>query len=268
MANSDPTYGSHRSATLTSETLEAMWGKGLRRVDFAEGYQFADALLERSGLSWEVQTKVRIEKESISHESLRGLVEKSTTKKNIRALLIHNPEFAYFSNASRILEELKEISLEFGINKIGISIYRPYELAAVKDWELIEIVQFPHNPFDSSCLEWLTKNPPNSTPTLQARSIFMQGLLVTQPDHKRDLPEELLQEIRQWHNWLSHREGSATRFCVDYAVSNEKLDEIVIGIDTISHGTEILAYISEAQGLETYQHGIDSSITDPRRWNN
>ena len=266
MANSSPAYGALNSTSLTSETLEAMWHKGLRRVDSAEAYQFAFQILKQSNLNWEVQTKIRIDDNTIPYQSLKELVEKSTKNQSIRTLLIHNPEFVSFSNASRILEMLKKITSGFGINKVGISIYRPQELAQVNDWDLVEVVQFPHNPFDSSCLDWFEKNPPKVNPTLQARSIFLQGLLVANPLKKVDLPKALLNEVHQWHAWLKHRRISATQYCVDYAVKNEKLDEMVVGIESISQGTEILGCLNRVEELEKYQHRIDPAITDPRKW--
>jgi len=268
MANSSPAYGALNSTRLTSETLEAMWHKGFRRVDSADAYQFAVEILKQSNLNWEVQTKIRIDDNSISHQLLKELVEKSTKNQNIRTLLIHNPEFISFSNASKILRMLKEITLGFEINKIGISIYRPHELEQVKDWDLIEIVQFPHNPFDSSCLDWFEKNLPKAKPTLQARSIFLQGLLVAKPGMKIDLPKALLNEVHHWHAWLRHRRISATQYCVEHAVKSERLDEMVVGVESISQGTEILGYINHAGDLEKYQHGIDPAITDPRKWKN
>ena len=268
MANSSPAYGALNSTRLTSETLEAMWHKGFRRVDSAEAYQFAFQTLRQSNLNWEVQTKIRIDDDLISYQSLRELVEKSTKNQSIRTLLIHNPEFISFPNASKILEMLKQITSGFGINKIGISLYRPHELAQVNDWDLIEVVQFPHNPFDSSCLDWFEKNPLKANPTLQARSIFLQGLLVANPLMKIDLPIALLNEVHEWHAWLRQRRISATQYCVDYAVKSPRLDEMVVGVESISQGTEILDYLNRAEELEKYPHRIDPAITDPRKWKN
>jgi aryl-alcohol dehydrogenase-like predicted oxidoreductase len=268
MANSSPAYGALNSARLTSETLEAMWKEGFRRVDSAEAYQAADEILRQTSLNWEVQTKIRINEDSISRESLRELVEKSTKRKRIQTLLIHNPDFVSFPNSSKLLEMLKDITSSYGVERIGISIYRPHELAQVTDWELIEVVQFPHNPFDASCLEWFERNPPRANLTLQARSIFLQGLLVTNPITKTDIPKALLDEVNQWHAWLGHRKISATQYCVDYAVKSKRLDEMVIGVESISQGTEILSYFNRTEALKRYERRIDPAITDPRMWKN
>ncbi len=268
MANSTPAYGALNSASLTSETLEEMWHKGVRRVDSAAAYQFADKILKQTNLEWHVQTKVRIDEDSISHQSLKELVEKTIKYQRINTLLIHNPEFVTFPSASKILEMFKEITLGFGVDKIGISIYRPQELSQVKDWELVEVVQFPHNPFDSNCLDWFKKNPQRNSPRLQARSIFLQGLLVSHEVMKMDVPKTLLKEIRDWHAWLRLRDISATQYCVDFAAKSEELDEIVVGVESISQGTEILGYINSAKDFEKFQHRINPAITDPRMWKN
>lgn len=268
MANSSPAYGALNSARLTAETLEAMWQEGFRRVDSAEAYQSADEILRQTSLNWEVQTKISLNEDLISRESMQELVEKSTENQRIQTLLIHNPDFVYYPNSSKLLEMLKEITSSYGIERIGISIYRPQELAQVSNWDLIEVVQFPHNPFDANCLEWFESNPPRANLTLQARSIFLQGLLVTNPTIKTDIPRALLDEVHEWHAWLGHRNISAIHYCVDYAVNSERLDEIVVGVESASQGAEILNYINSTEVLEKYQRRIDPAITDPRMWKN
>ena len=267
MANSSPTYGALQSESLSTQTLEAMWFKGIHKVDSAHGYQHADEILKQSNLNWEVQTKIRIETNYVSLDNLKILVENSIGKQNVYSILIHNPEFLYFSNASNILEALKAVAVSHGINKIGISVYRPEDLEQVKDWELIEIVQFPHNPLDSNCLDWFGSNSPKSNTTLQARSIFLQGLLVSNSEIRKEIPKVLFDEIREWHEWLLQNNVSPVEYCVDFAVKNDKLNQVVIGIESTSQGIEILEYINQAKGLDNYPRKIDPLLTDPRKWN-
>ena len=111
------------------------------------------------------------------------------------------------------------------INKFGVSVYQKEELDKVMDHVSIDFVQFPLNLFDRS---FLTGNYlidlKDKGLTLEARSVFLQGLLLME---QRLIPHYFspwLEKFEKFDMWLS-RFDNITRLdaCISLLILSQKL---------------------------------------------
>ena len=132
------------------------------------------------------------------------------------------------------------------INKFGVSVYQKEELDKVMDHVSIDFVQFPLNLFDRS---FLTGNYlidlKDKGLTLEARSVFLQGLLLME---QRLIPHYFspwLEKFEKFDMWLS-RFDNITRLdaCISFVNSIPEIDRMVIGVQNVTELNEIIASLN------------------------
>jgi aryl-alcohol dehydrogenase-like predicted oxidoreductase len=167
------------------------------------------------------------------------------------------------------LLSLKERRL---VENIGVSVYESTELDAI-DLGMVDVIQLPYSIYDqrmseNGTLEMLRHN----NIKVHARSVFLQGLLLTQPD--------------SWPNWIPQHERdhhrafvSAVKSCnltllqaaLYFAFSQTLVDYIVVGFCTLLQVKETVR-ILRSFGNDTLLPSGDwtlsssSILLDPRRW--
>lgn len=267
LANAAPKYGLIESNPLTAEVLNSLWKAGLRKLDSAQNYSNADEIIKESGCSWEIQTKIKISNVESTYQELENCVQRASAGANVTSLLIHDTEIYKRKNIELILEMLKAISLSRNISKLGISIYRPIELERLDNLDDIDLIQFPHNPFDSNCLDWCERNIPDVPLVKQVRSIFMQGLLTKDTKSIPVNNEELAMELASWRVWLLANKVKPVDFCLNFVGNDARIDEIVIGVESTDQATYILKHMNTSQEFPVFPGKVSEKLTDPRRWN-
>jgi len=267
LANTAQNYGLLQSNTLTAEMLKTFWGVGLRKLDSAYSYNNANEIIKESNCSWEIQTKVKIGNVGSTFEELENCVQKACDGNNVTSLLVHDTEIYKYKKVESILKMLKEISLSRNIPKFGISIYRPIELERLNTLDDIDLIQFPHNPFDSNCLDWCIRHIPDVPLVKQVRSIFLQGLLTRDSKFIPANNEELAVELASWQAWLLVNEVNPVDYCLNFVGNDARINEIVIGVESTDQATYILKQMNVTQELAAFPGEVSENLTDPRRWN-
>lgn len=268
LANANPNYGIQPRGQLTAKSLQEIWKTGVRRVDSAEDYVNAEKIISESGLKWRVQTKFMVPN---TYNSLRDLLQAAkfaTRNSHVECLLIHTTNLYKNPRSNHVVADLKRVSEMIGVPKVGISIYRPNELENLENWQELDLVQFPHNPLDTYCLDWLIKYKQNKFPTMQARSIFLQGLLISSLNESYTLPIALLNAVLSWKQWITELDIDASLYCTRFVFGNAEIDEIVVGIDSAQQLEKIIINAVDSKALPRYPAVIQDEITDARRWAN
>ena len=60
LANASQNYGIQPRGKLTAQTLQEVWSTGVKRVDSAKDYEFAEEVIFETNLSWSIQTKFKV----------------------------------------------------------------------------------------------------------------------------------------------------------------------------------------------------------------
>jgi aryl-alcohol dehydrogenase-like predicted oxidoreductase len=266
LANANPNYGVSPRGRLTAQILQEIWDIGVKRVDSATEYPHAAEVVSESNLGWRVQTKVKLPEAYNSFENLEQAASLAIGNTKVESLLIHTPNLYQHERANHIVSDLKRIAEVLEIPKVGISIYRPVELELLKNWQNLDLIQFPHNPLDSNCFNWLTLSNQKRLPILQVRSIYLQGFLIPQKIPNNSLPAELLTALSLWKNWLVDFKLNAQMYCAAFACGNPRIDEIVVGVDSSAQLSQLIENIVDAEELPRYSKIVPEQLTDPRRW--
>lgn len=268
MANASPNYGIQPRGKLTSQILQDIWRTGIKRVDSAKDYEFAEEVILETGLNWQIQTKFKLPEVYESFEDLLQAARIATSNIQVQRLLIHTPNLYRISRANQVVQDLKRISEILEIPEVGISIYRPEELVNLESWQNLDVVQFPHNPLDSNCLDWLVANREGRLPKLQARSIYLQGLLVQENPDGEYLPGQLSDIISGWRKWTFELNINPQIYCAAFVFGNLDIDEIVVGVDSVEQLQQMIFNVAGVKDMPRYPRVIPEELTDPRRWTN
>ena len=134
-----------------------------------------------------------------------------------------------------IRDLLLEWKAEGVIEKVGVSVQSPAELAiALMDTE-IEHIQMPFNILDGrwdGFFEEISRERKERNLIVHVRSVLLQGLLVScDPDHWR---KANVQEPQRVWNWLDEmtqnfERASVSDLCIAHATAHEWVDGVVIG---------------------------------------
>ncbi len=186
----------------------------------------------------------------------------------IENLLLHNPIDWENSNVKKFIYKILQSNT---ISKFGFSIYSEKEIP--KD-STVSIIQVPGNIFNQSIiLSDELNNFIESGGDIQIRSIFIQGLLLMEPNMIPAKLNDLKEALMSYNNIakeLNVKKSNLAIQCIHQLIPNAK---IVIGFDNIRQVKEILEIdkniISKSDITEVLKLGKNNfnELWDPRNWN-
>ncbi|MFA4884237.1 MAG: aldo/keto reductase [Candidatus Margulisiibacteriota bacterium] len=138
------------------------------------------------------------------------------------------------------------------IAKIGFSLYYPKELDELLTNEVpFDLVQFPYSIFDRRFEDYL--------PTLKrkgievhVRSVFLQGLAFKNPAELDPSFNAIKDKITSLRSLASLNNISIQAICLNYAVLNDQVDQVIVGVDSPENLKELILAAgrsSEVAGL-------------------
>lgn len=129
---------------------------------------------------------------------------------------------------------LQELKAKDKIKKIGFSLYKPEQLITLLNLNLVpDLVQLPYSLLDRKFEPYFEQLKSLGT-EIHVRSVFLQGLYFINP---LNLPEKLKgiqSELLQLHTICKEFQVDINSLALNYILSNENIDKIVMGIDNIS----------------------------------
>lgn len=232
-------------ATLLTRAHQA----GINTLDTAIDYGESEAVLGTVDLDgWRVVSKLPAlpaDCNSIT-DWVRSQIESSLQRLGIahlHAMLLHRP-IELLGEHGRTLHTALTAARAAGlIKKIGVSVYQPEELdplwATYGDFDL---VQAPLNIFDRRLISsgWLQKLKQSGC-EVHTRSAFLQGLLLMPTQQRPEKFQRWKPLWDQWEGWLSRHNASAMQTCLSFALSNNSIDRVILGVDSLSQLEQIIA---------------------------
>ncbi|MCY4240074.1 MAG: GNAT family N-acetyltransferase [Rhodospirillaceae bacterium] len=212
----------------------------------------------------------------ITQEALAGLREnvlrsiKRLGRQPIYALLVHHGTDVLKRNGDQLIGMLQRLKEEGSVENIGVSVYGGAELDAILLRFLPDIVQLPYSLCDQRLHDsGQLKKLRHSGVEIHARSIFLQGTLLTTPEC---LPSYFA-PLRVMLNRLAADYGDCptTRVavCLKAVMLAPEIDVAIVGVTeprqlrTILDAMQLASEIS----LDRTQFRIDhSAILDPSTW--
>ncbi len=190
--------------------------------------------------------------------------------KKLHGLLLHRPEQLLGDSGVPIYEALESLRRTGLVEKIGISIYSPDELAKLIPKFRFDLVQAPFNLIDQRLYKsgWL-KRLKNDDIEIHTRSTFLQGLLLIS---HRDMPSKFHRWNylwQSWDQWLRMNNLDPISACLDFVSSYTEIDKVIVGVDSESQLAQILKSMSIHSSKSFPNLSCDDqALINPVNWNN
>ena len=261
--------GISEAKVILREALRA----GINGIDTAPDYGDSEMVLGKSDLRpFRVFTK--ISQATWSNELDRNSIQ---FRRSLSRLGLESAEGATFHSAEsflstpttslELIESLKDAGL---IKSWGVSVYSEEELISILAVAAPDYIQAPVNLIDRRFLQPRIANLMEEKKCkLQARSIFLQGLLLKNVE---TLPRffQPLKELLSSHKWAS-REGQLTPYvsALLFVLMAEPVDTLVVGVNELEHLTELTSAMKLTSVLPDFRHADSKEelyLVDPRNW--
>jgi aryl-alcohol dehydrogenase-like predicted oxidoreductase len=153
--------------------------------------------------------------------------------------------------------------------KVGLSCYNVSEVVEAKDaFPEMEIFQIPENIADKrKYASPILKALSNDGVTFQIRSVFLQGLLISEDTSMNPRIEEI-QRIRNDIEVLAKNQNiNSAELCLRYGLSIDWASQIVIGFENYEHYRKNLEIITNDKPNISFEITKGSDfLVDPRNW--
>ena len=275
------------NADAAAELLATAATLGIRRLDTAPDYGDAERLLGTGGLDgWEVDTKLPglpdelVAAPASSIESwVRRRIETSLENLHIdhvTTLVLHRPAVLRGPVGGSVLDALQAVRDDGLIRSVGVSVYGPdeaLELIGTDAGDLIEVVQAPVSVVDRRMLATAVCDDLRAAGmALHARSVYLQGLLLTPPDRRPGWARSFDGPLASWDGWIARQEpDAALAASFGYVVGHPQVARVVIGVEGVAQLQQLdatmrgtLADLRERIPNDVIVRDLD--VIDPRRW--
>lgn len=275
------TYGvANRSGQTTlaeaNKIISFARRSGIKTLDTAIAYGSSECVLGESGVAdFRVVSKLPKVPENTRDvkEWVMGQIRASLERLSVEslyALLLHRSEDLLGPLGFEIVRSLEAEIDEGRVQKIGVSVYEPQELADVLGRRRIDLVQCPLNVVDRrfELSGWLRRLK-DSGVEIHTRSAFLQGLLLME---RGKIPEKFSRWSNLWDQWqhkLKVSMISPLAASLAYPLSLKQVDQVIVGVDSALQLSEILQAAEDASdGPDTsFMHSSDLDLINPSNWN-
>ena len=253
---------------------------GVRVVDTAAAYGDAQDRLGRAlapNHAFRIVTKLPRLPDGLriaaTDEWVRGTFAASLGRLRAAAvygLLVHRVADLLGPGGPQLWSTLASLQGDGAVEKIGASVYTARDLDSLLERYPLQLVQVPLNVFDQRLLEsGHLERLKAAGVEVHARSVFLQGLLLMDPD---TLADPYFDPARA--PLAAFRSAAAAVGCtplqaaVSFAMSVGEVDAAVVGVTDAAQFAEIIAAAAPTLPRDWYRPFAvgDERILDPSRW--
>jgi aryl-alcohol dehydrogenase-like predicted oxidoreductase len=246
----------------------------INTIDTAIGYGESESCLGESGLvGFNVVTKlmaIPLGSTDVSKWVKQEMFDSLNrlNKESIYALLLHRAEDLLGPHQQALWKAMTDLKQSGLIKKIGVSVYDPTILKPILEKYPIDLVQAPFNLIDKRLLQtgWLHRLKDNGI-EVHVRSAFLQGLLLMCRSSIPHIFNQWNDIWDRWHSFLLTEKKSAHVVCLQYVLSYQEVDKVVVGVDSSEQLSQLLV---SATGIPVKDYPClsseDLTLIDPSKW--
>lgn len=270
-------YGVSNQSQIPESEVQSIlfeaFSSGFVGIDTAPNYGNSEKTLGGFDLtSKEVFTKISFEalESGVSEgiESVRGSLDRLKSR-SLTGLTFHSSD-AFLSNlktSMQLVEALLELKL---ISTWGVSVYEPEEVYEILEVANPNYIQAPVNILDRRFLDLkINELLMAAGVSLQARSIFLQGLLLMPLDQQPPYFAEWYDLLESCKKVAQEQEISMLSLALNFVNAQSAVDKLVLGVNSLDHVREISRSLSTPSNqieLDRIPAVSDLRLIDPRRW--
>ena len=187
--------------------------------------------------------------------------------KNIEGLFIHRATDLLKEDSHLLINEFKELKDKGLIKKIGISIYDPYILDNLFELFIPDVIQFPFNIFDQRMVKnSLINRLKEKNIQLQARSIFLQGVLLAEFNKLPKYFYKWKSLFEKWDNLCLSNNMTKLEAAISYVSNQKKIDNYVLGFENLAQLRACFKIKTSKKILLSDSKINNLDLVDPRKW--
>jgi aryl-alcohol dehydrogenase-like predicted oxidoreductase len=262
------------SRATVREMLRLATGKGIDLLDTAIAYGESEACLGEVGVNdFRIVTKLPAVPEGCADVTrwVREQFGASLQRLGVQAvygLLLHRPVQLLEPGGVKLYQGLLALKEAGLVEKVGVSVYSPDELAALIPRYRIDLVQAPFNLIDQRLKTsgWLCRLKHNNI-EVHTRSAFLQGLLLMSQSEIPNIFSPWADIWSKWHRWLANQAASPVRACLAYPLSCPEIDRVIVGANGLAQLSQIVDAANEAVDVVPPDLACtDENLINPARW--
>jgi aryl-alcohol dehydrogenase-like predicted oxidoreductase len=184
-------------------------------------------------------------------------------------LLLHRPGQLLEKIGPSLFEALQVLKVDGLICKTGVSVYGTVGLDAIFEKYKLDLIQAPFNILDRGLVEsGRAARMKAAGVEVHTRSAFLQGLLLM-PEEQRPSKFDRWQPVwQEWARWLNETGLTPLQACLQFAIAQEHIDRVVVGVDTSEQLREIiLAADGKLSSLPSFSPLLDDRLVNPSELN-
>jgi aryl-alcohol dehydrogenase-like predicted oxidoreductase len=197
---------------------------GISILDTAPAYGSAESLIGTSKLQFKIHTK--LEKNIDPVFSLQSSLARMGTE-SIDLLYVHDIE-AFRLQPETVADSLSNL-LGVHVKNIGVSLYDIQDLELVLRFPSITHVQLPMNILDQRFDRKVLRNIQSSGVKCIVRSVFLQGVLLIDPEKLPERVGHLYPFLKSLRHELTLRDISPLEGCLALVCNNAAIDGVILG---------------------------------------
>jgi aryl-alcohol dehydrogenase-like predicted oxidoreductase len=254
--------------------LETAYEKGIRTLDISNSYIDAYKFVAETNLHWKINAKIAIygDQKNLQQQLRIKVIEISEQMPNtkISILMIHNLSDVTKYTMEEISSILRQIAQEFDIEKIGVSLY-PEQINDLIT-ENIDVIQIPINVLDQRVLRTRIMNMSIANKfQLQARSIYLRGLLSTSTDFSVKLNSVDTSSVDLFKKWCMDHNLNTSFVCLNFVYHLDNVSQIIFGANNVNELLENIDFFNKSESItleipySDFQN-TNLRLIDPRYW--
>lgn len=265
------------SADEVARILAVACHHGIRIIDTAALYGSSESVLGKvlpAVHSFKLVTKtVRIDAGRITPADaalMEDTFARSLERLNCSAvygLMIHNAADLLAKDGHLLMESLNLLKLRGLVNKIGVSLYSAEQVEQVMDKYAIDLVQLPINVLDQRLLQGGQLSALKAAGVeIHARSAFLQGLLLMNPETLPAYFDSVKQHLKNYHDYLSRQGITPVQAALGFVTGLDEIDAVICGVNNHLQLEElcVAATVSTFDFAQFALH--DDAIINPSNW--
>jgi len=188
----------------------------------------------------------------------------------VYGLMIHNVADVLAYEGYRLMDSLAALKQRGLATKIGVSVYSAEQIEMVLERFEIDLIQLPINVLDQRLLQGgqLAKLKAAGI-EIHARSAFLQGLLLMEPENLPEHFAPIRQHLRRYHDFLREYCISPVQAALGFLEAHEEIDVIVCGVNNHHQLIELCQASGPLPDVDFTSFALDdTAILNPSQWRN
>jgi hypothetical protein len=242
----------------------------ITELDTAAAYGQAEKILGEAGVNdFSITTKISLnfnENPQLIQEKTNQSLKRLKVSK-VQNILLHNEERLNQADGKEIATNLRDIIRKGLARRVGISSYDPVKALEICKKFQFGIAQLPANILDRRIFKNnLNEDFRKAGILIQARSVFLQGILLAEPKKKEKVSNMAIKFTRLFRSECVKNGISPLTAALGYLLKNDDSIKILIGVSSCLELKEIIKATSDKSSLYEFPAPKWNKALSPVMW--